>query len=146
MSDADSRALGVDLGDVRIGLALSDSLGLIAQPLETMACVGPKKDVQRIVARAKELEVGVIVVGLPLLMSGEDGERSLRAREFVVQLERRLEGVRVELWDERLTTVQAERTMISDGVRRRRRRATVDTIAAALILQGYLDSRHGAVR
>ena len=146
MSEAESRALGVDLGDARIGLALSDPLGVIAQPLETMSCVGPKKDVQRIVARAKELEVGVIVVGLPLLMSGEDGERALRAREFAVQLERRLGNVRVELWDERLTTVQAERTMISDGVRRRRRKTTVDPIAAALILQCYLDSRQGALR
>jgi len=146
VSEAESRALGVDLGDARIGLALSDPLGVIAQPLETMRCVGPKKDVQRIVAKAKELEVGVIVVGLPLLMSGEDGERALQAREFAVQLERRLDGVRVELWDERLTTVQAERTMISDGVRRRRRKSTVDPIAAALILQGYLDSRQGDTR
>ena len=144
MSEAPFRALGVDLGDARIGLAVSDPLGHIAQPLETVQCVGPKKDVQRIVARAKELEVAVIVVGLPLLMSGEEGERALEAREFASQLERRLAGVPVELWDERLTTVQAERTMISDGVRRRRRKTSVDSIAAALILQGYLDSRHGA--
>jgi len=138
------RALGVDLGDARIGLAVSDPLGQIAQPLETVQCVGPKKDVRRIVARAEELEVNVIVVGLPLLMSGEEGERALEAREFASQLERRLTGVRVEMWDERLTTVEAERTMISDGVRRRRRKTAVDPIAAALILQGYLDSRHGA--
>ena len=70
-----------------------------------------------------------------------------RVKRFIVrsaQLERRLTGVRVEMWDERLTTVEAERTMISDGVRRRRRKTAVDPIAAALILQGYLDSRHGA--
>lgn len=141
MSEDNRRALGVDLGQARIGLAISDPLGVIAQPLETLACVGPKKDVQRVAARARELEVGVIVVGLPLLMSGEDGERALAAREFASQLERRVGGIRVELQDERLTTVQAERTMISDGVRRRRRKASVDPIAAALILQGYLDAR-----
>jgi putative Holliday junction resolvase len=145
VSEQTSRVLGVDLGDARIGLAISDPLGLIAQPLETLDCVGPKKDVQRVAARARELEVGVIVVGLPLLMSGEDGTRSLAAREFAQQLERRVGETRVVLQDERLTTVQAERTMISDGVRRRRRKATVDPIAAALILQGYLDSRQGAL-
>lgn len=144
MSETTRRALGVDLGDARIGLAVSDPLGVIAQPLETLPCVGPKKDVQRVAARALELEVSVIVVGLPLLMSGEDGERALAAREFALQLERRVGEVRVELQDERLTTVQAERTMISDGVRRRRRKATVDPIAAALILQGFLDSGRGA--
>ena len=144
MSEPNRRVLGVDLGDARIGLAVSDPLGVIAQPLETLPCVGPTKDVQRVAARARELEVGVIVVGLPLLMSGEDGTRSLAAREFAQQLERRVGGIRVELQDERLTTVQAERTMVADGVRRRRRRATVDPIAAALILQGYLDSRPGA--
>lgn len=146
MSDSDSRALGVDLGDVRIGLAVSDVLGLIARPLETLSCVGPKKDVQRVAARALELEVNVIVVGLPLMMSGDDGERSLAAREFARQLERRVGGVRVELQDERLTTVEAERTMIEDGVPRRRRKSKVDPIAAALILQGYLDSHPGAPR
>jgi len=145
VNEQTSRALGVDLGDARIGLAISDPLGLIAQPLETLSCVGPKKDVQRVAARARELEVGVIVVGLPLLMSGEDGTRSLAAREFAEQLERRVGATRVVLQDERLTTVQAERTMISDGVRRRRRKANVDPIAAALILQGYLDSRQGAL-
>jgi putative Holliday junction resolvase len=144
VSETDFRALGIDLGDARIGLAVSDPLGQIAQPLETVQCVGSKKDVRRIVARAKELGVSVIVVGLPLLMSGEEGERALEAREFASQLERRLTGVIVELRDERLTTVEAERTMISDGVRRRRRKIAVDPIAAALILQGYLDSRRGA--
>ena len=146
MSEVSSRALGVDLGDVRIGLAVSDVLGMIAQPLETLACVGPKKDVQRIAARALELEVSVIVVGLPLMMSGDDSERSLAAREFARQLERRVGRVRVELQDERLTTVEAERTMVASGVRRRQRKSKVDPIAAALILQSYLDTHPGAAR
>ena len=146
MSEADARALGVDLGDVRIGLAVSDVLGMIAQPLDTLACVGPKKDVQRVAARAIELEVSLVVVGLPLMMSGDESERSLAAREFARQLERRVGKIRVELQDERLTTVEAERTMIANGIRRRQRKSKVDPIAAALILQGYLDTHLGAER
>ena len=130
----------IDFGEARIGLALSDPLGLSAQPLESMTCVGPRKDANRIASIAREREVRTIIVGLPLLLSGEEGQSAKSARAFAERLRQRLGSVRVELWDERLSTVQAERTLISAGVRRRRRRAVVDAVAAVLILQNYLDS------
>jgi len=143
VTDAAARALGVDLGDARIGLAASDPAGSIAMPLETLERVGPRQDVERVARRAREIEAGVVVVGLPRLMSGEEGHQARLAREFAERLGRQLPGVPVELWDERLTTAEAERTMISGGVDRRRRRKHVDPVAAALILQGWLDARRG---
>jgi putative Holliday junction resolvase len=135
------RAMGIDLGDARIGLAASDPGGSIALPLDTLERIGPRKDVERIAQRALELEVRVVVVGLPKLMSGEEGTQASLAREFAERLARRLGDVPVELWDERLTTVEAERTMVSGGVGRRRRKTLVDPLAATLILQGFLDAR-----
>lgn len=134
------RLLALDLGSVRIGVALSDSLGVTAQPLETIKRVGPRKDLQRICELVGDNEVGVVVIGLPLLLSGEEGEKAAEAREFADKLGRRLPaGVEVELWDERLTTVEAERTMLSGNVRRDKRKRNMDALAAVLILQGYLD-------
>jgi putative Holliday junction resolvase len=138
------RALGLDVGDARIGVAVSDPTGCIAQPIEVVQRVGPRKDLQRIARRARELGVAVVVVGLPLLPSGEEGEQAAKSREFAAGLARHLHGVRIETRDERLTTVEAERTMIAGGARRRRRKQAVDSVAAALILQGYLDTRAGA--
>ena len=143
MTDPPARALGVDLGDARIGLAASDPLGSMALPLETLERVGPRQDVERVARRAREIEARVIVVGLPRLLSGEEGRQARLAREFAERLGTLLPGVPVELWDERLTTMEAERTMISGGVDRRRRRKHVDPVAAALILQGWLDARRG---
>ncbi len=141
MSGPAGRLLALDLGDVRIGTALSDPLGITAQPLGTIERVGPKKDLQRIDDLVREHGVKSVIVGYPLLMSGEEGERAAAARKFAEALRRRLGRVMVELWDERLTTVEAERTMISLGASRRRRRQRADTVAAVLILQSYLDSR-----
>ena len=141
MTDEPFRAMGIDLGDARIGLAASSPGGSIALPLETLERIGPRQDVERIARRALELEVRVVVVGLPKLMSGEEGQQASLAREFAERLARRLGHIPVELWDERLTTVEAERTMISGGVGRRRRKTLVDPLAATLILQGFLDAR-----
>lgn len=141
MSVAPRRILAVDLGDARIGLALSDPLGLTAQPYATLERVGPRRDLAALEQRVRAERVAIVVVGLPRLMSGEEGSRARGAREFADRLARRIPGIRVELWDERLTTVQAERTMISGKVRRARRRRIVDELAAVLILQGFLD-RH----
>ena len=135
------RALGVDPGEARIGLALSDALGMTAQPLETLECVGPKKDLNRIVERAREHEVSTIVIGLPLLMSGEEGSAAAASREMAEGLRRRVQGIEIVLWDERLTTVVAERTMIDADVRRGKRKKKVDALAAVLILQGWLDAQ-----
>jgi len=140
----ETRLLGVDLGEVWIGLALSDPLGLTAQPLESYRRVGPRKDLQYLIRLIEEREVGEIVVGLPRLMSGEEGQAAATCREFAAALGRRLPRLRIELWDERLTTVEAERTMIAGGATRRRRRERVDALAAALILQGFLDARRAS--
>jgi putative Holliday junction resolvase len=137
------RVLAIDLGDVRIGLALSDPLGLTAQPLDTLEVGGRRRTLNRVTELVRELDVGTVVVGLPLLLSGEEGDRATAARQWAAELEARIPGVQVQLWDERLTTAEAERTMISGDVRRRARRSKVDQVAAALILQGYLDSRGG---
>ena len=143
MTDGAKRVLGLDLGEVRIGLALSDPLGVTAQPLETMNRVGPKKDLRALAALARERDVATVVIGLPLLLSGEEGSKAQEAREFAENLRRHLQGARIELWDERMTTVMAERAMIEGSVRRRKRREKVDSLAAVLILQSYLDSRPG---
>ena len=142
MSAAAGRVLAIDLGSVRIGLALSDPRRVVAQPLETLQRVGPRKDLQRIAELVARHEASVVVVGLPRLLSGGEGKQAAAARAFADKLQSRLPGRRVDLWDERLTTAEAERTMISGNVRRRRRKEVVDTLAAVLILQGYLDA-HG---
>ena len=141
MSERAGRVLALDLGEVRIGLALSDPLGITAQPLGYLKRVGPKKDLAAIADLVREHGVETVVVGLPRLLSGVEGEKAVEAREVAGRLERRLGGVRVVLWDERLTTVEAERTLVAGNVRRRRRRERVDSLAAALILQGYLEAR-----
>jgi len=134
------RVLSVDLGDVRIGLAISDPLGITAEPLEPLGAIGKKRDLQAVERLVSEMEVATVVVGWPLLLSGEEGPRALAAREFADRLRMRLRGVNVLLWDERLTTVEAERVLIEGGVRRRKRRGKVDGLAAVLILTGFLDS------
>ena len=135
------RILGIDPGEARIGLALSDPLGITAQPLGCLNCIGPRKDLNRIAALVREHEAETVVIGLPRLLSGDEGQAAAGSRLLAQGLGRRLPGVRIELWDERLTTVEAERTMISADVKRRERRAVVDTLAAVLILQGYLDAQ-----
>ena len=140
-SGPEGRLLALDLGEARIGLALSDLLGITAQPLPALQRVGSRKDLHKLGALVEEHEVATVVVGLPLKLSGEKGPEAAAAREFAARLERHVGRARVVLWDERLTTVQAEREMIRGDVRRRRRREKVDSMAAALILQSYLDAR-----
>jgi len=140
------RVLSIDLGDARIGLAISDPLGITAQPLPPMEVIGSRRDLRRIELLAREREVSTIVVGLPLQMSGEEGTRAVAAREFADRLSLRLPGVVVTLWDERLTTVEAERTLITGNVRRSKRKKRVDGLAAVLILSGYLDAGRPADR
>lgn len=127
------RVLAVDHGTVRAGLAVSDPLGHTAQPLEVVAA----DDIDAIVARAREYEVSEIVVGLPLRTNGTVGPEAEAAREFARRLEE-ASGVPVRLWDERLSSVEAERAM---GGTARERRGSVDKVAAAIVLQSYLESR-----
>jgi putative Holliday junction resolvase len=135
------RVLAIDLGDVRVGLALSDPLGLTAQPYETLERRGLRSDLARIVEHVRRHDVCRVIVGLPLLMSGEEGSRATGAREFAAKLAASLGSIPVEMWDERLTTVQAERALVTGDVSRRKRREVVDRLAAVLILQNWLDAR-----
>ena len=143
MSLPEGRILGVDLGDARIGLAVSDPLGVTAQPLGHVPGGGRAKAVAAVVAAAREHEAVTIVVGCPRLMSGEMGERAQAAQRFAEELASAL-GAPVVLWDERLTSVAAQRALIDGGVRRQRRREVVDAVAAALILQGWLDAQRAS--
>lgn len=140
MSRTQQRVLALDLGQARIGLALSDPLGLTAQPLESLSRSNERRDLDRLQSIVQEFEVGRVVVGLPLLLSGAEGSGAVGARRFAERLRQRLAAVEVDLWDERLTTVQAERTLASGQVKAKRRRQVVDALAAVLILQSYLDA------
>ena len=140
-----SRILGVDLGSRRIGLACSDRTGTIATPLKVLERSGsPDQDDQAIVRVAIAEEVECIVVGLPLSLSGRDGPAASAVRSEAEALRRvagRIAGptMTVELHDERLTTVTAERSLLESGMRRDQRRKIRDAVAAAVILQSYLD-------
>ena len=136
------RILGLDYGSVTVGVAVSDALRVTAQPLETITRKDENKLRQtcaRIEQLIAEYEVESIVLGNPKNMNDSVGERAKKTEEFKAMLERRT-GLPVTLWDERLTTVAAERVLMESGVRRENRKAVIDQVAAALILQGYLDS------
>ena len=132
--------LGVDLGDVRIGVASSDPDGLVATPVETVSR-GPG-DLRRLAALAQELDAVEAVVGLPRSLSGAEGPAAVKAREFAGSLAAVLApaGVAVRLCDERLSTVSAEAVLRSQGRKGKRRRAVVDQAAAVVILQNALDT------
>lgn len=138
MSPPRGRALGLDLGSVRVGLALSDPLGLTAQPYGRLPRRDLDRDLAPLLTLAKEREVATFVVGHPLLLSGKAGAGAEDAERFAERL-RRAVAIPVVLWDERLTTVQAERSLREGEVRGRRRREVVDATAAALMLQSWLD-------
>ncbi len=141
------RVLGVDLGEVRTGLALTDPGQVIASALETIGG-GPRSEAgwaDEIQQRATSTEAVGVVVGLPRSLDGRDGPAAQRARRIAKRLEEH--GWPVELLDERFTTTEAERVMIQAGTRRARRRQAVDRVAAAVILQAWLDGRRqGAAR
>lgn len=137
------RIMGLDFGSRTVGVAVSDPLGITAQGLEIIRRKEENK-LRRTYARIEELiveyQVEEIVLGLPKNMNATEGERAELTREFKDSLERRT-GLPVTLWDERLTTVAADRAMMEAGIRREQRKDYVDMIAASLILQGYLDRR-----
>ncbi|MCC6340682.1 MAG: Holliday junction resolvase RuvX [Bryobacterales bacterium] len=136
------RILGLDVGVRRIGLALSDPLGITAQGIETLVRGNLKKDLARLSRLAEENDVGLFVVGLPLHMSGGDSRQGGWVKEFAVRLEQR-SRVPVRLWDERLTTVEATRVLRESGISIEKRAKAVDRLSAVLILQSYLDSLPG---
>ena len=135
------RIIGVDYGTKTVGVAVSDSLGITAQAVETITRKEENKlrqTLARIEALIDEYNVEEIVVGLPKNMNNTIGERAEACRDFADKLERRT-GLPVIMWDERLTTVSADNVLKECGVRRENRKAVVDKIAAVFILQGYLD-------
>jgi putative holliday junction resolvase len=138
--------LAVDFGERRIGLALSDPTRTIAQPLETLLRRRRKRaPIAALVDLARSHDVGDIVVGLPLTLSGDDSDWTREVRAFADMLQER-SGIRVSLMDERMTSVRAERTIRSLGLPRseRERKERVDATAALLILQAFLDSQRAA--
>ncbi len=132
------RTLGVDLGRVRIGLALADDVLRTARPLRVVARTTQAADLAAIADVAREYEVGGVVLGLPLNMDGTEGPSARLARAFAPKLEAAL-AVPVELFDERLSTFEAEIRLRDQGFSAKDRRSRVDAEAAAVILQGWLD-------
>lgn len=134
------RILGIDLGDKKIGVALSDETGWTAQGLGVIRSSGSvNEDIKRIKEIALENKAEKIVVGLPRNMDGSAGPRAEKACDFAGRLAKTL-NLPVEMWDERLTTVAAEKLLIKADMSRAKRRQVVDKIAATIILQNYLDS------
>jgi putative Holliday junction resolvase len=131
------RWLGLDLGHVRIGVALTDSLGMTAQPLSVLRSAGTQKDIIAIGELVDEHEASQVIVGLPLNMDGTDSAQTRKIREFTLKLSQRL-SVPVFFIDERLTSRQAERMMRESGVKSKNQRGKVDQVAAALLLESAL--------
>ena len=134
--------MGLDYGSKTVGVAISDALGITAQGIETIERKEENKlrqTLARIEALVQEYGVEKIVLGFPKNMNNTIGERAEKSLELKEKLERRI-GIPVIMWDERLTTVEAERTLMESKVRRENRKKYVDKIAAVFILQGYLDS------
>ena len=138
------RALGIDLGSKRIGVAVSDTDGVLATPLEVVARSGDRgRDHRRLLALADEWEVEILVVGLPLSLDGSTGPAARGVLEEVAVLAD-LSPVPVDTYDERLTTVTAQRQLADAELDGRARRQVVDMVAAAVLLQGWLDRQRGA--
>ena len=138
------RALGIDVGSVRLGLALSDPLGLSAQPLEVLRRTTPARDLAALREIARKHEVEILVIGLPYNMNGTEGPAAQAARDFARLLEPL--GLPIEFVDERASTMIAESVLLEGDVRRDRRKHLRDKLAASVILQTWLDQRARGVR
>jgi putative Holliday junction resolvase len=134
------KILGLDLGSKTIGVAISDDLFLTAQVLTSIKRTTLEKDLAVIVSLVDEYGVEEIVVGLPINMDGSSGESARKAESFIDKLRETL-PIRIIPWDERLSTVAAERILLEGDLSRKKRRKVIDRLSAAIILQGYLDSR-----
>jgi putative holliday junction resolvase len=134
------RVLAIDLGSVRVGLAVSDALGLTAQGLPTLERRDKESDLARVGRLAADYAVERILVGCPVSHSGAETRMSRRAARFAEWLQRRL-GLPVELWDERLTSLEADRVLHESGTDRRKQPGLRDRVAAQILLQSYLDRR-----
>jgi putative Holliday junction resolvase len=134
-----NRVLGIDLGDARVGVAVSDDLGMLAHPLETIQ-VKSGNVVTRVAALVKDRQATTVVVGMPRNMDGTFGPAAEKAREFIQALKSVCES-QIVPWDERLSTVAAQRSLQEAGRKARDHRAVIDQVAAQIILQSWLDSQ-----
>lgn len=137
------RVLAIDFGSKRIGLALSDETATIGQPLDFIAAEPLSQALERLAALVNERSVGAIVVGLPRNMSGDYGPAAEKTRSFIAALQQKV-TVPIRTWDERLTSVAANRMLIEAGLSRQKRKTKVDQTAAAILLQSYLDRENQA--
>jgi putative Holliday junction resolvase len=133
------KALGIDLGDARVGVAVSDDLGMLAHPLETISTQSTNV-VKRVLALASERSVETIIVGMPRNMNGSHGPAADKARVFIEEL-RRETTLPIVAWDERLSTVSAQRALQEAGRNTRKQKSVIDQVAAQIILQSWLDSQ-----
>lgn len=133
------RILALDFGKRRIGLAISDELGITAQGLDTLERTNIREDLQHLAQLIAEKNVGLILMGNPLHMSGAESRQAEHVRDFASRLSERT-GVKVEYWDERLTTVAAQRVLKESGISIQKRARAVDRLAAVILLESYLDS------
>jgi putative Holliday junction resolvase len=139
LTGAHSRILALDLGKRRIGLAISDPLGITAQGLPNLDRSNKRSDLDALERLVADREVGSFLMGNPVNMSGNEGRQSAWVREFAGALERRT-GLPVKFWDERLTSVEAGRVLRASGISIEKRAAAVDRLSAVILLQSYLDS------
>ena len=138
------RLMGLDIGDKTVGIAVSDPLFISAQGITTLERVGIRKDTTKILEMAKEYEVGTIVSGLPLMLSGEDSPQTQKVRDFVEMLQNKARStglkLQFEFQDERFTTKIAEDVLIQADMSRAKRKTIIDRQAAVIILQSYMDA------
>ncbi len=138
------RIMAIDYGDRRIGLAVSDLLGMLAGEAWTMQEWDMERAARRIAEEAKARDVGTLVLGLPKNMDGSEGPRAEKSREFAALLERET-GMKPVLWDERRSSVEAHAILHANGRKMKQHRKTVDAVAASLLLEGYLASRRDTI-
>lgn len=133
------RALGLDVGDKTIGVAVTDELGWTAQPVTTIRRKNLQMDLDALAALVTEKEADRFVIGLPLNMDDTEGPRAEKTRRFATAVEARF-GLPIVLWDERLSTWEAERVLLEANMKRQKRREVIDTVAAVVILRSWLDA------
>lgn len=136
------RVLGLDVGTKTVGLALSDELGLTAQALTTVRRTNLRSDVAAVLAQVTEYSVTHLIIGLPLNMNGTEGPRAEASRQFARSLTK-AGAPELTFWDERLSTVAAQRVLLEADLSRAKRKQVIDQLAAAYILQGWLDAQRG---
>ena len=132
------RILGIDFGEARMGLAISDPTGLIAGGIGTIKVTGLKSAVEAAAKAAKENSAELIIVGLPVNMDGSEGSRAERCKRFAQELEKEC-GIKTQMYDERRTTILAAGFMNETGTYGKKRKDAIDTLSAQIILQSYLD-------